>query len=78
MAQADEPVPRFAPSAVPVDLNAVSVTGSLSAPSVDAAGCVDEAQSTVHGHFQPSPAAVAAGSTDDHEPAKASPYVNTA
>ena len=61
-----------------VDLAAGSVTGSLPAPSVDAAGYVDAAQSTVHGHFQPSPAAVAAGFTDDHAPSEASLYVNTA
>jgi hypothetical protein len=59
-------------------LAAVSVAGSPSAPSVDAAGYVNAAQSTVHGHFQPSPSAVAAGSTNDHEPAKASPYMNAA
>ena len=45
---------------------------------MDAAGYVDAAQSTVHGHFLPSPTAVAAGSSDDHEPAKASLYVNHA
>ena len=45
---------------------------------MDAAGYVDVAQYTVHGHFQPSPAAVAALPTNDHAPAEASPYVNTA
>ena len=78
MVQVEEPTPRFAPSAASVDLAAVSVTGSPSTPSVDAAGYVDAARSTVHGHFQPSLAAVAAGSTNDLAPAEASPCVNTA
>ncbi len=61
VAKVYEHAPTFAPSAASVDLAAVSVAGSLSAPSVDAAGYVDAAQSTFHGHFQPSSAAVAAG-----------------
>jgi hypothetical protein len=77
VAQVEEPAPTF-PSAVSIDLAAVSVAVSLSAPSVDADGYVDSAQSTVHGHFQQSHAAVAAGTTNDHAPAKASTYVNTA
>ena len=56
VAQVEEPTPRFAPSAASVDLAAVSVVGSLSVQSVDAAGYVDAtAMSTVHGHFQPFP-----------------------
>ena len=62
MAQVEEPAPTFAPSAVSVYLAAGSVAGSPSASSEDAAGYVDAARSTVYGHFQPSPAAVAAGS----------------
>ncbi len=54
MAQIEERAPRLAPLAVSVDLAAVSVAGSPSAPSVDAVGYVDVAWSTVHGHFQPS------------------------
>jgi hypothetical protein len=45
---------------------------------VDASGYVDVARSNVHLHFQPSCAAVAAGSTNDHVPTKASPYENSA
>ena len=68
--QVDEPAPTFAPSAVSVDLAAVSVAGFPSAPSVDVASYVDAtAMTTVHSHFQQSPAAVAAGSTRDHAPA---------
>jgi hypothetical protein len=79
VAQEDKPAPSFAPSAASVDLAAVSVAGSLSAQSLDAAGYVDAtAMSTVHCHFQQSPAAVAAGSTHDHAPAEDSPYENTA
>ena len=79
MAQVDEPAPTFAPSAASVDSAAVSVAGSPSAPSVDAAGNVDAtAMTSVHSHFQQSSAAVAAGSTHDHAPAEASPYENTA
>ena len=51
VAQVEEPVPTFAPSAASVDLDAGSVAGSPSAPSVDAVGYVDAARSTVHGHF---------------------------
>ncbi len=68
-AQVDKPAPAFASSAASVDLAAGSVAGSPSAPSVDAAG---------HGHFRQSHAAVAAGSTHDHAPAKDSPYENAA
>ena len=77
--QVDEPAPTFAPSAASVDSAAVSVDGSPSVPSVDAAGYVDAtAMTAVHGHFQQSPAAVAAGYTHDHAPAEDSPYVNAA
>ena len=69
VAQVEEPTPTVAPSASSVDLAAGSVAGSPSAPSVDAAGYVHVARSTVHGHFQPSLAAVAAGFTNDHAPA---------
>jgi hypothetical protein len=78
VAQVEEPTPTIAPSAAYVDLSAVSVAGSLSGQSVDAAGYVNVVRSTVHGHFQPSPSAVAAGSPNDHGPAKASLNVNTA
>ena len=78
VAQVEEPAPTF-PSAVSIDLAAVSVAVSLSAPSVDAAGYLDAtAMIAVHGNFQQSSAAVAAGSTHDHAPAKDSPYENTA
>ncbi len=43
VAEVEELAPRFAPSAASVDLAAVSVAGSPSAPSVDAAGYVDAA-----------------------------------
>ena len=79
MSQVDEPAPTFAPSAASVDSAAVSVAGSPSVPSVDAAGYIDAtAMTAVHCHFQQSPAAVAARSTHDHAPAEDSPYENTA
>ena len=43
VAQEDKPAPTFAPSAASVDSAAGSVAGSLSAPSVNAAGYVDVA-----------------------------------
>ena len=63
--QVYKPAPTFAPLAASVDSAAVSV----------AAGYVDAtAMTAVHGHFQQSPAAVAAGSTHDHAPAKYLPF----
>ena len=53
MSQVDELTPTLAPPAAFVDLAAVSIAVSPSAPSVDAAGYVDATVMTaVHSHFQ--------------------------